>query len=79
MAMTIYTQSSDEMMFGEPATPAHYYTGTSDFSVILEDMARGIIPVNTGSPFPVVWKSDQKDQNSPPWIGGIPIYGNPLG
>ena len=69
---TIYVQSEDEMVFGEPATPAHYYTGISDFSTILNDMAEHKIPVNTGVVFPVVWKSDMQDPNTLPWNDAQP-------
>lgn len=77
MAMTIYVQSSNELSFGEPATPAHYYTGTTNFANILDDMVKGNIPINTGTPFPVVWKSDNIDPNGAPWDPpSIPVYGD---
>ena len=79
MYMIIETQNSDEMVFGEQPTPAHYYTGTSNLSDILDDMARGNIPINTGQPFPVIWKGDI-DPNSPPFQTDdrpfVPINGN---
>ena len=76
--MIIETQSTDEMVFGEQPTPAHYYTGTANLADILDDMARGNIPVNTGQPFPVIWKGDM-DPNTPPWVDDrpfVPIKGN---
>lgn len=40
-------------------TPAHNYSATADFSVILDDMKRGELPVGTGQPFPVNFDVDQ--------------------
>lgn len=76
--MIIYTQSNEEMMFGEPPTPAHYYSGISNFADILDDMMNGKIPYNTGSAFPVIWKSDM-DPNGVPWNDRpfTPINGDP--
>jgi hypothetical protein len=47
-----------EQIFGEPATPAHFYEKQNDFNLILEDMMSGAIPTNTKQPFNVVWKAD---------------------
>ena len=66
MYMIIETQNSDEMVFGEQPTPSQDYTRTSTLSYTLDYMARGNIPINTGQPFPVIWKGDM-DPNSPPF------------
>lgn len=39
-------------------SPALKYAGVHDMTSILNDIQRDIIPVNTGEPFPVVWKND---------------------
>ena len=67
---TILVQSQNYMIFGEEATPAHYYSGSADFSIVLDDIAKGTIPVNTREPFPVVWRSDAKNMDTPPWQSG---------
>lgn len=71
--MIIYTDS-DAMVFGDGGgcseiTPAHHYLLTTDFSIILDELANGNIPCGTGKPFPVNWKNDSADDNlAPPWI-----------
>lgn len=80
---------SAEGIFGEPVTPAHYYTGKNDFNIILEDMFNGVIPINTRQPYPVIWKADKEElmkqqrqqQNLPPFeppyrtiVGGENLY-----
>jgi hypothetical protein len=67
--MIIYTDNST--MFGAALTPAHTYAATSDFSNILHDIERGLIPTNTQQPFPVVWENEGKPDpydDTPPWI-----------
>lgn len=49
-----------EGIFGEQATPAHYYGNQNDLNIILEDILSGAIPSNTKQPFPVIWKADKE-------------------
>ena len=49
-------------------TPMHAYKGTPDFSVILKDMERGLLPVGTGKPFPVVFQDDDDQMTNQPAV-----------
>lgn len=74
--MIIYTDSeiNPEDMFGvKEVTPAHLYSQTKDFSVILDDIANDKIPCGTGKPFDVVWKNDQNNNNVP-WMNGTETF-----
>ncbi len=51
--MDIFTSGQSVIM-----TPAHNYSATTDFSVILEDMEKGHFPTGTGQPFPVNFDVD---------------------
>lgn len=62
--MIIYTDQKTGLFGGIEMTPAHVYAATTDFSVILDDIASGKLPCNTGKPFPVVWKTES-DDNTP--------------
>lgn len=64
-----------EGIFGEHVTPAHYYTGKNDFNIILEDMMRGVIPINTRQPFSVIWKDDKDELNRRNQNQNIPFDG----
>lgn len=46
---------------GRPCTPAHRYVYQSDFSKILEDIAKGEIPCGSGQPFPVEFANPDDD------------------
>lgn len=39
-------------------TPAHTYATINDFSMILGDIEKGLIPCHTGKPFPVMSECD---------------------
>lgn len=67
--MIIYTDSNVGL-FGTQMTPAHTHAATTDFANILDDLARGNIPCNTGKPFPVNWKTENNnvDENDLPWF-----------
>lgn len=68
--MIIYTDSTSEFI-GTSLTPAHTYAAMTDFSNILDDLARGNIPCGTGEPFPVNWDNKSND-NQVPWFEGHP-------
>lgn len=55
--MIIYTDSL-QSPDGKRMTPAHVYSMTRDFSVILDEIANDNLPVNTQKPFPVNWEID---------------------
>ena len=55
-------------------TPAAIYAGVRDFATILDNIASGEIPSNTGQPFPVNWNDKGKDL---PWFEGGPSNTNP--
>lgn len=44
-------------------TPYHSYKTTKRFEGILNDIERGIIPTNTGVPFPVTFEEDFKKKD----------------
>lgn len=52
--------SSEQMeKFGcTEMSPALNYVAVDSMEDILNEIARGVIPTNTGEPFPVVWKND---------------------
>lgn len=52
-------------------TPAHTYIAVSDFSAILDDISRDLIPTGTGKIFPVVWDSDFREENDKLMKGDI--------
>lgn len=65
--MIIYTDSNVSL-FGTQMTPAHTHAAVTDFANILDDLACGNIPCNTGRPFPVNWKTENNDNDLPPWF-----------
>lgn len=48
---------------GAGLTPYHSYQTITRFEAILNDIHRGLIPTNTGEPFPVTFDDDFKDPN----------------
>lgn len=62
--MIIYTDG-DSSAITRNMTPAQRYAGDNDFSHILDDINTGVLPCETGEPFPVI--NNQKDDTSPPW------------
>lgn len=65
-------------------SPALVYAASS-IEDILNEIRRGIIPVNTGEPFPVVWGKDAETdinsagkENKPNFIGSNSQFVNPL-
>ena len=50
---------------GHEMTPYHAYKGTSEFASILRDMEKGLLPVGTGQPFPVVFQDEEGPQVDP--------------
>ena len=82
--MYLYSdQTASDAIYGEKTTPAHSYEGTNDFNAILEDMMKGVIPTNTRTVYPTIWKADrqilEKEQkpngqpqpNMNPWVMGF--------
>lgn len=58
--MYLYSDTdSVDNIYGEKATPAHFYESTNDLSTILEDMLRGAVPFNTHYIYPTIWKCDE--------------------
>lgn len=55
-------------------TPAATYA-TTELATILDRIADGSIPCNTGQPYPVNWKTSP-EQNTP-WDTGGPSSSNP--
>lgn len=50
-------------------SPATIYSGVINFATILDNIANGEIPVASGRPFPVNWKSSDDDM---PWYPDKP-------
>lgn len=69
--MEIVYSGKNAQFHTQVLTPAHVYTGTNDFSVILKDMEEGKLPTGSGRPFPVEFdkENDTPDMSSlQPWI-----------
>jgi hypothetical protein len=47
--------------------PSDIYLATPDFSVILEDISRGVLPSGTGRPFPLFSEADKQQGSEVPW------------
>lgn len=62
--MIIYTNAEVGMFEGE-MTPAQKYVSVTDFAQILNEIANGNIPTNSGVPFTCVWK-ETEDESS--WL-----------
>lgn len=53
-------------------TPAHVYVSVNDFSTILSDMEKGLLPTGTMKPFPVEFEEEKNEVsrmngNMSPW------------
>lgn len=64
-------------------SPALRYAGVTDMNSILNDIKRGVLPVNTGEPFPVVWGKDNENVNydpidKPNFVGSNVGFVNPI-
>lgn len=70
--MIIYTdlKNPEELYGSKNVTPAHVYAAVNDFSVILEELAKGNIPSGTGQPFDVNWNTEENENfnNGSPWL-----------
>ena len=66
-------------------TPAQEYMSVADFSIILGDIAKGVIPTGSQMPYPLYSEEElrnmQQQDNTPPWENrpGIREYNGPLG
>lgn len=62
--MTIFTSDNQPVN----TIPSSIYMGVADFSIILADIAKGVIPTGSGIPFPLFSKTEldsiQANQNS---------------
>lgn len=77
--MDMYYDSSQAELFsddGEEMTPYHRMIMVNDFSKILDEIASGNIPTNTGQPFPVDAISEFEECTNKPFGGAQNIFLN---
>lgn len=61
--MDIYI-SSNKLTQKHEMTPMHVYAATQDFSIVLNDIRDGNLPVGTGQPFPVNFQDEEENPPS---------------
>lgn len=65
-------------------TPAAAYMSVADFSIILTDIAKGVLPTGSQMPYPLFTEEElrrnMQEQMTPPWENrpGIGEYNGPL-
>ena len=70
--------------FEKPKIPSDVYMSVADFSVILNDIAKGVIPTGSRIPYSLFSDDDIRRMNqngqNPPWENnvGIKEYNGPL-